>query len=99
MDMKNALMLLVQDHLEEQKTDPQMLRLSEIITMLNGSPGAELHEEMWPEDVVLLILTRLEERGILDQAKSYFEKLDERTLLEETSLYGIMVDLGATDWK
>jgi hypothetical protein len=99
MDMKKALMMLVQDHLEEQKTDPQMLRLSEIITMLNGNPGGDVQEEMWPEDVVLLILTRFGERGILDQATSYFEKLDERTLLEETSLYGIMVDLGATDWK
>jgi hypothetical protein len=36
---------------------------------------------------------------MLEQAEKYFEKLDEADLPEEMSLYSIMVDLGAVDWK
>ncbi len=99
MDLTKALAKLVQDHIEEQKNDPQMLTLTETIALLGGSRSGNVHDGMWPEDVAQTILLDLIDLGMLEQAKEYFAKLDEAELLEETSLYGIMVDLGAVEWE
>jgi len=92
-------MLLVQDHIEEQERDPQMLRLPEIAALLDGNSAEGVHGELLPESAVQLIMARLKELGLLEKAESCLEKLEENTLLEETSLYAIMVDLGAMDWE
>ncbi len=99
MDLKKGLLLLVQDHLDEQERDPQMLRLSEITALLDGNSAGGVHDEILPEYVVRLIMTRLKELGVLEQAESCLQKLEENTILEETSLYGIMADLGILDWE
>jgi hypothetical protein len=99
MNLKDALIILVQDHLEEQLNDPQMLTLAETIALLGNGRSANVHEGMRPEEAVAEIIEDLTDMGMLEQAKKYFEKLDEAALTEEMSLYSIMVDLGAVDWK
>ncbi len=99
MDLKKALEILVTDHLEQQNEDPQMLSLAETIGMLGGSRCGDIHEGMFPGDVAKCILADLAEMGKLEQAKKYVEKIDEKKISDETSLYEIMVDLGEVDWK
>jgi hypothetical protein len=98
MELKDALFILIQDHLEEQLNDPQMLTLAETIALLGNGRGANLHEGMGPEEATYEIIGELQDMGMLEQAQKYFEKLDETVLREEMSLYSIMVDLGAVDW-
>ncbi len=99
MDLKKGLEMLVEDHLEEQMKDPQMLTLSETVAMLGGSGCGKVHQGMLPGDVAKCIMADMADLGILERAKKYFEKLDEQNLVEETSLYEIMADLGEIDWK
>lgn len=99
MDLIKALGILVRDHIEEQNKDPQMMNLSETIEMLGGSRCGEIHEGMLPEDVAKCIMADMADMGLLEKAKTYFEKLEEKSLIEETSLYEVMADLGEVDWK
>lgn len=99
MDLKTALELLVEDHLEEQRKDPQVLTLCETVEMLGGSRCGDIHEGMLPGDVAACIMTYMDDLGILDRAKIYFQKFDEKSIVEETSLYETMADLGEVDWK
>jgi hypothetical protein len=99
MDLKDALIILVQDHLEEQLNDPQLLSLAETIALLGNGRGADVHEGMRPEEIAAVIIEELMDMGMLEQAEKYFEELEEADLKEEMSLYSIMVDLGAVDWK
>ncbi len=99
MDLIKGLGILVQDHIEEHNKDPQMMNLSETIEMLGGSRCGEIHEGMLPEDVAKCIMADMADMGLLEKAKLYFEKLDEKSLIEETSLYEVMADLGVVDWK
>jgi energy-converting hydrogenase A subunit M len=97
-DLTKALEILVKDHIEEQMKHPQMLTLSETVGMLGGCRCGELHEGMLPEDVAKCIMADMADMGKLEEAKIYFQKLDEDGLLEETSLYEVMADLGEVDW-
>lgn len=99
MDLTKALEILIRDHIEEKNKDPQMMDLSETIGMLGGSGCGEIHAGMLPEDVANCIKGDLADLGLLEKAKLYFEKLDEKNLTEETSLYEVMADLGEVDWK
>ena len=99
MDLKDALIILVQDHLEEQLNDPQLLSLAETVALLGNGRGADVHEGMRPEEIAAVIIEELMDMGMLEQAEKYFEELEEADLKEEMSLYSIMVDLGAVDWK
>ncbi len=99
MDLIKALEILVEDHLEEQKVDPQILPLSETVEMLGGSRCGEIHEGMLPTDVAKCIMADMADLGMLEEAKRYFGTLNETTLVEETSLYEVMADLGEVDWK
>ncbi len=99
MDLIRALEMLVRDHIEEQNKDPQMMDLSETIGMLGGSRCGEIHPGMLPEDVAKCIKVDLTDLGLLEKAKTYFEKADEKSLTEETSLYEVMADLGEVNWK
>ncbi len=99
MDLIKGLGMLVRDHIEEHNKDPQMMDLSETIGMLGGSRCGEIHEGMLPEDVAKCIMADMAEMGLLEKAKMYFDKLEEKSLTEETSLYEIMADFGVVDWK
>ena len=98
MDLKKGLEILVVEHLEEQMKDPQTLGLAETIEMLGGSRCGDIHEGMLPGDVAKCIMADLADLGLLEQVKRHFEELEEDRLLEETSLYEIMADLGEVDW-
>lgn len=98
MDLTKALLILVNDHIEEQKKDPQMLSLAETVGMLGGCNCGEIHEGMLPEDVAKCIMAEMAEMGMLERARSYFSKMTADSLLEETSLYEVMADLGEIDW-
>jgi hypothetical protein len=99
MDLKDALVILVRDHLEEQQNDLQMLTLVETIGLLGNGRGANVREGMHPEEVATEIIEELMDMGMLEQAEKYFEKLDGAALTGKMTLYSIMVDLGAVDWK
>lgn len=99
MDIVKVLEILVADHIEGQMTDPQMLPLPETVAMLGGSSCGNIHERMLPCDVAKCIVADMAEMGILDQVREYFQNLDRENLLEETSLYEVMADLGEVDWK
>lgn len=99
MDLTKALEILVRDHMEEKNNDPQIMDLSDTIGMLGGSLCGEIHEGMLPEDVAKCIKADMADLGLLEKAKLYFEKLDEKNLTEETSLYEVMADLGEVNWK
>ncbi len=99
MDLTKALEVLVRDHMEEKNKDPQVMDLSDTIAMLGGSRCGEMHEGMLPEDVAKCITADMVDLGLLEKAKSYFEKLDEKNLTGQTSLYEVMADLGEVDWK
>jgi hypothetical protein len=99
MELKQALAILVRDHLEEQLNDPQMLPLAETIALLGNGRGVNVQEGMRPEEVAEEIIEEFMDMGMLEQAKKYFEKLAETDLAEGMSLYAVMVDLGAVDWK
>jgi hypothetical protein len=97
-DLTTALEILVKDHIEDQMKDPQMLTLSETVAMLGGCRCGELHEGMLPEDVAKCIMADMADMGKLEEAKEYFQDMEEECLLEETSLYEVMADLGEVDW-
>jgi hypothetical protein len=99
LELTKALEILVRDHIEEMNKDPQMMDLSETIGMLGCSRCGEIHAGMLPEDVAKCIKADMADLGLLEKAKKYFEKLDEKNLTEETSLYEVMADLGVVDWK
>jgi hypothetical protein len=98
MELKDALFILIQDHLEEQLNDPQMLTLAETIALLGNGRGADVHEGMGAEEATAEIIKELQDMGMLEQAQKYFAKLDDTVLREEMSLYSVMVDFGAVDW-
>lgn len=99
MDLTTALEILVRDHMEEKNKDPQIMDLSDTIAMLGGSSCGEIHEGMLPEDVAKCIKADMADMGLLEKANMYFEKLDEKNLTEETSLYEVMADFGEVNWK
>jgi hypothetical protein len=53
---------------------------------------------MLPEDVAKCIMADMAEMGLLVRAKAYFRDMNKEGLLEETSLYEVMADLGEIDW-